>query len=281
MPPRKSLILGGAQIGQSYGLVRSTSFADGKGIQELFDAAKSCGFSAIDTARTYGHSEEFLGRNSWDGQIHTKLDEYDQPSLSLSKSLEALRRESVDLLYVCHDASRVSNTSYDYWQTQFENLGEHTRSFGAAVYSDQLDFPLLEFAEIQSIQIPFNIFSPLEVREKVKAWKMLGKKVYARSIFAQGLLLEVRKEFAQSDFSPSISALHEVARILEIDAPELAFRWVLNYPDIEGLIMGISRLEEIESVCRWFETGPLLEEDYFYVEAALEPYRREIDLRKL
>lgn len=273
--------MGGAQIGQKYGLVRRTSFADGKGIQALLDAAKSCGFSAIDTARTYGHSEEFLGRHSWDGQIHTKLDEYVQPSLSLSKSLEALRRESVDLLYVCHDASRVSNTSYDYWEPQFESLRERTRSFGAAVYSDQLDFPLLEFAEIQSIQIPFNIFSPSEIREKVRGWKMSGKKVYARSIFAQGLLIEVSKEIARYDLAHSISAFHEVAKKLHINPPELAFRWVLSYPDIEGLIMGISHSEEIGSVSRWFEAGPLLEEDYSFVEAALEPFRCDIDLRKI
>lgn len=281
MVERKNLILGGAQIGQDYGVVRNTTFAEGQGIQELLDLAFSAGFTAIDTARTYGHSEEILGAHSWMGKIHTKLDEFDDPLRSLSQSLESLGRESVDLVYVCHDASRISNTTYQHWKTKFENLRERCLSLGAAVYSDQVEFPMLDFTEIETIQVPFNILTPSIVREKIKQWKTLDKKVNVRSVFAQGLLVEPTGDGARSSFAPSVRAFHEVARTLEMEPSELAFRWALSYPDFDGVILGISRIKELGSVSRWFGLGPLPETIFLYVEDQLEPFRLDIDLRKI
>jgi len=281
MTQRKNLIIGGAQIGQRYGLVRKTSFEAGEGIQQLLDLAHVAGFSAIDTARTYGHSEQLIGSHSWSGLIHTKLDEYDAPERSLMTSLDALRRDEVDLLYVCHDASRVTNCSYDHWQKQFGVLRERSRAFGAAVYSDQLDFPLLRFDEIQSIQIPFNILSPSMIRARVNEWNKSGKTINARSVFAQGFLLESSNKKGGPEFLRSIGALHAVARNLEISPAELAFRWILSYPAIDGVVLGIAQLQEINSVSQWLEQGPLSEDVFDFVEAELELFRHDIDLRSI
>lgn len=276
----KALIMGGAQFGQDYGLIRPTSFADGEGIQQLFDVAQVAGFVAIDTARTYGNSEQLIGSHSWAGLIHTKLDERDAPEKSLEASLSALGREDVDLLYVCHDASRVADSSYGRWRKHFENLHERSRTFGAAIYADQFDFPLLEFDEIQVMQIPFNILSPQMIRDRVDEWKLAGKTVNARSIFAQGLLLESSARMFRPEFMKPIRALHSVATDLEISPAELAFRWILNYPNIDGVVLGFSQLNEVGAVSSWLHKGPLLPHEIAFVESELEPFRHDIDLRR-
>lgn len=281
MCPSKKLILGGAQIGQRYGSIRQSSFSQGQNLQKLFDVAKSAGFTAIDTARTYGRSEELLGEHSWDGQIHTKLDENAQPRVSLSNSLDALRIDTVDLVYVCHDASRVANTSYAYWGPELKELGTRSRGIGAAVYTDQLNFPLLEFAEIQTIQIPFNVLSPLVSRKKVSEWKIAGKTINARSIFAQGFLVANSNQNATSEVARSVGAFQDVARSLGIDPAELAFRWALAYPELDGIVLGIAQLEELELVGSWSEAGPLPEEEFVFVEDRLSEFRQDIDLRKI
>lgn len=281
MHPRKKLILGGAQFGQTYGSVRKSSFSQGENLQKLFDIAKSAGFTAIDTARSYGRSEELLGDHGWEGEVHTKLDEHAQPRVSLSCSLDALRMDTVDLVYVCHDASRVANTSYAYWGPELKELGTRSRGFGAAVYADQLNFPLLEFAEIQTIQIPFNVLSSSATREKLNEWKTSGKTVNARSILAQGFLVINSHQTATSEVARSVRAFHDVAKSLKIDPAELAFRWALAYPRLDGIILGIARLEEIDLVYNWTEAGPLPKEEFEFVEGKLSGFRQDIDLRKI
>ena len=275
----KKLILGGAQIGQEYGMVRRTSFAELTGVKHLLARTRELGFDAIDTARTYGDSERILGSVHWDGELHTKLDEYDYPSASLSKSLKELGRKSVDLLYVCHDASRLTDVSREYWRDQFSQLRGSYRALGAAVYTDQLESPILNMEEVEVIQVPFNVLSPASVSEKLTAQKTRGKSIYARSVFAQGFLFGIRAEFPDSRVSEALTALRLVCGEVEIDPPELAFRWALSHTLTDGIILGVSLLEELDSVAQWLEMGPLAHETYDYVERRLEPFRHDIDLR--
>lgn len=276
----KKLILGGAQIGQDYGLVRKTSFEKGSGVQDLLTRTRAVGFEAIDTARTYGNSEKILGSLHWDGELHTKLDEHDNPLNSLSRSLVDLGRESVDLLYICHDASRVNDVSRQHWRAKFSELRASSFAFGAAVYTDQLESPILQFEEVEVIQVPFNILSPAAVSGKLGDYKLRGNKIYARSIFAQGFLFGVTTEVPDSNLSQALAAFNQLCREVEIDPPELAFRWVLGHPITDGLVLGVSRLEEVDSVSQWLEMGPLEHGTFDYVEKCLEPYRHDIDLRK-
>ena len=277
----KKLILGGAQIGQEYGLVRSSSFSTDERIQELFDSAAAAGFTAVDTARTYGRSENLIGAHAWGGQVHTKLDEYTTPRTSIEASLDALGVDRVDLLYLCHDATRVRDVSHEYWGPELEGLASVTLEFGVAVYPDQLAFPLLDFAGIQVIQVPFNILSSAGTRTRVREWDRVGKKVIARSIFAQGYLLNSSVRTSNSKIARSISAFHKVSRALGMDSAELAFRWALSHPVIDGIILGIGALDELESVSHWMAEGPLRPEEFLFAESSLEASRSDIDLRKL
>ena len=281
MCPAKKLILGGAQIGQQYGLVQGTSFSGGDGIQELLDNADLVGFSAIDTARTYGESEALIGESSWRGELHTKLNEYLEPVLSLANSLEALGRENVDLLYLCHDPSRVVDKSYKYWGPKLEQLAEGSRAFGVAIYSDQLDFPLLDYPGIETIQIPFNILSAGKTRAKVRELKISGKTVNARSVLAQGVLSGESNLAISPDFETSVNAFQEVSRILGLNPLELAFRWALSYPELDGIVLGVGRLRELDSIVRWAKAGPLARDEFTFVETFLHDFRCDIDLRKL
>ena len=281
MPKAKKLILGGAQIGQEYGLVRNSSFYDGQGVQVLLREAEQVGFEAIDTARTYGRSEEIIGRFAWRGEIHSKLDEFSVPKLSLSESLDALGRNSIDLLYLCHDAARVSDTSHEYWDSRLTELRHGADSFGVAIYPEQMDFDLIAFPEIQTVQIPFNILSPRRVRERVAQWHSAGKKVIARSVFAQGLLLQRIPQNTRQDLTATIDFLHNLAEELALDPAELALRWCLSSDDIDGIVVGVSEVEELESIAYWLGNGPLPDDEYSFIEGSLEGHTRHIDLRAI
>lgn len=280
MHSSKKLILGGAQIGQEYGFVRKSSFAGGEGVQALLDKAWGAGFSAIDTARTYGRSEEIIGSLSWNGGLHTKLDESDDPETSIVASLSALDRDAIDLLYVCHDASRVASTSHEYWAAQFKKLGDLCSVFGAAIYPEQMDSEILRFPEIKVIQIPFNIVSPSHLRKKVIEWHLADKAVLARSVFAQGLLLRGHVANSGSAVAGTIDVFHDLCQSLSRSPAEVAFRWCLAQTELDGIVVGISRAEEIEPIADWFGKGPLPEDEYSFIERGLGSHRRDIDLRR-
>ena len=279
MPSPKKIILGGAQIGQEYGLVRKSSFSHGDGVQGLLDEAERAGFMALDTARTYGRSEEIIGGLEWKGEIHTKLDEYSDPEASLSQSLEALSRDSIEVLYVCHDVSRVSETSHEYWAPLFERLRTGAQSFGVAVYPEQIGSELLDLPEISVIQIPFNVLSPMHLRDKVAEWHKAGQAVFVRSVFAQGVLLRRDGEHLSPGLAEVISTFHDVAEKVSLDPAELALRWCLSIDDIDGIVLGVSQLDEVQSIAHWLGRGPLSVDEHSIVEEALEGQRRDIDLR--
>ncbi|MHC5063816.1 MAG: aldo/keto reductase, partial [Planctomycetota bacterium] len=56
------LILGGAQIGSSYGICNRSGPQDGESLQSMFSIARDAGIRCIDTAPAYGISEELIGR---------------------------------------------------------------------------------------------------------------------------------------------------------------------------------------------------------------------------
>ena len=112
-------------------------------------------------------------------------------------------------------------------------------------------------------------------------WKIAGKTINARSIFAQGFLVANSNQNATSEVARSVGAFQDVARSLGIDPAELAFRWALAYPELDGIVLGIAQLEELELVGSWSEAGPLPEEEFVFVEDRLSEFRQDIDLRKI
>lgn len=279
--PEKELILGGAQIGQTYGRFIASDFSTGTDLSELFARALGAGFGAIDTARTYGDSESLIAREGWPGKIHTKLDEFISPRESLNKSLEALHLEAISLLYLCHDATRVTNVSTKFWRPILEDFQDSTEFFGLALYPDQLHFEMIFFEEISAIQVPFNILSSTATTNQLENLKQLEKKIYARSIFSQGALLVPPAQIASQEVRNAVEAFHVAALAIGISPDELAFRWTYFHPLVDGLVLGVSSIPEVNRVSAWIEAGQLGETELRYVDSSLDGVRVDIDMRTL
>ncbi len=279
MSGKKSLILGGAQIGQPYGRFNASLFSNGGNLSNLFGIASEVGFEAVDTARTYGRSEVMIAREGWSGEIHTKLDESISPWKSLEKSLECLEREAVSLLYVCHDATRISDPSKNFWGPVFEDLKPFSKSFGLALYADQLCFDMISFDEISVVQAPFNILSSCELENRLGEIRQAGKRIYVRSIYSQGALLVPPARISNSEVREAVGAFHLASLEIGVSRDELAFRWAYFHPFVDGLVLGVSSLSEINRVGAWIAAGPLSADELSYTERALDNNRIDIDLR--
>jgi aryl-alcohol dehydrogenase-like predicted oxidoreductase len=199
----------------------------------------------------------------------------------LATSLELLGRERADLLYLCHDAARLPNHDISKWRGIFKSLHGRVERFGLSLYPDQLTESLIEQDDVRVLQLPFNILSPRFPEHLVKRWKGLGKSIFARSVFAQGFLLNDATSETSQGFSEAARVFHQVSDELELPRGELALRWVLSDRGIDGVVVGVSQLGEIPLIGEWAAKGPLGGEEMELIEKKIARFRRPFDLRRL
>lgn len=196
------LVLGTAQLGMNYGIANKCGRPDSDLAKKIVQTAWENGIREYDTAQGYGESENVLGNAlhslgfSSDARVITKLD----PSLDhLDRArLEQAVRKSLTRLNVpiMHGLMLHKEEYLEVWESGMgdilrglikQRLTEH---IGASVYSPEKAKLALETDGIDMIQIPSNI---LDRRfEKAGVFQLaddVGKTIYIRSIFLQGLLL--------------------------------------------------------------------------------------------
>ena len=280
-PRSIDLILGGAQIGQPYGPQRSVSLNDPRLVQALLDTAWNEGFNAVDTARGYGQSEAHLAEASWAGEIHTKLDSKFAPIESFRTSQALLKRDFIDVLYLCHDARNLSKVSERQWKEVVRQLKDHVGKFGLSLYQDQVAESFHDFDFVGVLQVPLNIVQIPYPQEVLDKWRSGRLTVYARSIFAQGHLLDGGKYLVNRDFHSALERVRDLGRELELSTGELSLRWMLNQDTFQGLVIGISQVREISKISTWVRKGPLSQEALEHVDREMSLVRRTFDMRGL
>lgn len=194
------LVLGTAQLGMAYGVLNASGQPDYGTVLDMLGTAWSLGLREFDTAQGYGSSEAVLGRALRDlglsGQArlvtkpHPDIDHLDPEALarSVERSAEALGQAGFGLLL--HREELL-----DLWE---RGLGDTLRSLvrgglvsrvGVSVYSPDRALQALRLEGIALVQVPANILDRRFERAGVFALAAsLGKTVYVRSVYLQGLL---------------------------------------------------------------------------------------------
>jgi aflatoxin B1 aldehyde reductase len=65
------------------------------------------------------------------------------------------------------------------------------------------------------------------------------------------------QQYWHSDYFAAVEELRAVARDAGKTLVELAFQWVLSQPVVDSIILGASRLEQLEQNLKACEAGPL------------------------
>ena len=195
------IALGTAQFGSAYGISNKIGKPPLVEVQKLLDLAKKSGVSYLDTAPTYGDSQQIIGQTKpEDWQLITKVSTFGlSPKQSLSKSLDkqlkvTLRSLHVErlhtvLLHNVFDRNDKNNAELFQRFKDWKSLG-YIEKFGFSVYSSG------EIEDIYSVGVPDVLQVPLNVADRrliedgsLIAAKSKGTQIHARSAFLQGLLL--------------------------------------------------------------------------------------------
>ena len=250
------LALGTAQFGLDYGVTNSEGKVQVEEVELILECAKENSINTLDTAASYGNSEEVLGSiGISDFQIITKTiplkNGVDEVIKHFKQSLTFLNKSSVNGLLI-HNINEIEHKNFN---TLFKELTELKRQglvnkIGFSTYTpEQVDFLLKNF-DFDLIQVPFNIFDNRLIQGgQLQALNNKGVEVHARSVFLQGVLLDFNN--LSNYFSPwkkEFSIYQETVKDNGLSLLECALNFVLNIREIDKVLVGVNSERQLKEI---------------------------------
>ncbi|MFZ1569029.1 MAG: aldo/keto reductase [Thiolinea sp.] len=282
----QKLIIGGAQLGLSYGINNTRGQPSEKESSELLQTAIHNSILYIDTANAYGNSEQVISSSlskGWQSRVKviTKLSPLtDCPTdanqlvinafvdASIYQSCRNLNRSFLDVLML-HRAGHLDERHGFVWHRlqmlQSEGLIE---SLGVSVQSPAELDRVLDEPKVRFIQMPYNILdwrwdSSIEKLKRIKSERDVS--VHIRSTLLQGLLItknhehwrkaNVKNSQSVVDWLENITIKHNRLNVIDLC---LAYIRTPNW--VDGVVVGMETKEQLIENIKYFNE-PLLNND--------------------
>ena len=240
------IALGSAQFGMDYGITNLRGRIKQEKINELLDLAHRSGIRTIDTAQTYGCSENAIGNylsknpdKNW--KVVTKVSaDFGNLRKALAESHERLTIPPYALL--AHSAELFLERDF---QNQIRALRSEglVQAVGVSLYTEvEIEKVLSATYCPELIQLPINILDTrLYHGGSLKRISEQGVDIHARSVFLQGLFYlsesEVERRFPEA--YSSIGKLRLIAHEVNLELSELSLLWLLGRQEISKVIIGV------------------------------------------
>ena len=250
------LALGTVQFGLDYGVTNSEGKVQIEEVKSILECAKENSINTLDTAASYGNSEEVLGDVGInDFQVITKTiplkNGTDEVIKRFQQSLTYLNKLSVNGLLI-HNINEIEQKNFN---TFFKELTELKRQglvnkIGFSTYTpEKVDF-LLENFDFDLIQVPFNIFDNRLIQGgQLQALNNKGIEVHARSIFLQGVLLGF--DNLPTHFKVWEKQFNEYQAMVKesgMSLLEYALNFALNIPEIDKVLVGVNSEQQLKEI---------------------------------
>ena len=234
------LILGGAQLGLSYGITNKNSFSFDNSIKILDQALKS-GFTEIDLAYNYGKSHEIInefGVNKF--KIHTKLPSIkniDNINKIIDELFESIDCQKIEVLYL-HDSTDLKLDSFEKILKKLIEIQKNglVKKIGVSIYDEDENIKYFDV-----IQCPLNITNTKDFHSLRN--NFLNSEIYGRSIFLQGILTGIN---IPNDFMNRFELYKwfEFLKSEEVNPLELALASVINSKP-NGIVVGFNNATQV------------------------------------
>jgi aryl-alcohol dehydrogenase-like predicted oxidoreductase len=264
MKLQDKLVIGSAQFGLNYGINNINGIVQESDVFKILDFMLSNKINEIDTSYLYGNSENVLGKykNINKLKINSKCPSIDKNIKKyFNLSLERLNVNSVNSYLIHHFDFFIKNISI--WEDlkELKNNGKVNEIGFSLYYPEEFEFLIEKNIYPDIVQIPYNIFDQRfdyiinnEMYKKIK--------FYIRSVFLQGLLFispnNLKPEF--ESIKNKIFFLNQLSKQTSKSITKLCLGFVLENQNINKIILGIERLEQLKDIINSFE---YLEPNYY------------------
>jgi aryl-alcohol dehydrogenase-like predicted oxidoreductase len=252
------LALGTAQFGLNYGITNHSGQIKIKEAIKILDLAKNSGIYTIDTSANYGDSEKVLGKiGVKDCQIITKTitlrDDINIVIEGLEESLLKLNIQQLEGVLI-HNFDDLKNKNFNILFRKLEELKKEdvVKKIGFSTYTpEQVDF-LIENFDFDIIQLPFNIFDNRLIEGgQLKKLKQRGVEVHARSIFLQGILLELSNlSHYFLSWQKEFQDYQQLVNESEMSSLEYALNYVLGIQEIDKALVGVNNELQLSEIIK-------------------------------
>ena len=194
------IALGSAQFGMPYGISNHIGKVPDNQVSEILAFASKSNIKIIDTAITYGNSEELLGRFDLKHfKVVTKLPKIpetitDVKAWAEREIYESLNRLKIESLHglLLHDLDSLFDKDSHQLVTTLETMKTSglINKLGVSIYNPNDLNRIIDLINLDIVQAPLNL---IDRRLLTSRWleklKLKGIEVHTRSSFLQGLLL--------------------------------------------------------------------------------------------
>lgn len=257
------LCLGTVQFGITYGVANQFGQVPLSEVRAMLQFAKANCVDTLDTASSYGVSEERLGEigvNSF--KVVTKLPNMPDGCESVGswvlKQVHAsLARLDLNEVYglLLHRPENLlrSNGPELYKALQDLKISGLVQKIGISIYSPSELDTLTSNYRFDLVQAPFNLIDrSLHSSGWLYRLKDLGVEVHTRSTFLQGLLLMAQTEIPHkfSSWSNLWQTWHTWLSKNDVSALNASLSFPLSFPEVDRVVVGADSLAQLSEILK-------------------------------
>lgn len=261
------LALGTVQFGVPYGISNTNGQVDCTAAKVILNHAKLACMDTLDTAISYGESEQCLGQSGVKGwKIITKLPELPSTGIDVSTWVNDQVQGSLSRLKLTHLTGLLLHRPNQLLGPKGKLLWIALQNLKQNGIVDKIGFSIYEPSELDElwphfrpdiVQAPFNI---LDRRLQTSGWlqrmSVANVEVHVRSVFLQGLLLmnnENRpKKFER--WSTLWSTWQNWLHKQELTALQASLAFVMADSRISRVVVGVDTLHQLKEILSSVDT---------------------------
>ena len=255
------IALGTAQLGLPYGIANQVGQVSRSEACSILQLATASGINTLDTAISYGDSEQRLGQigvRNW--KIVSKLPAMPEDVVHPVSWIEdavnsSLQNLNVSKLYglLLHRPAQILERNGEQIYLALQKLKRKglIEKIGISIY-DPLELnDLCRNFRFDLVQAPFSIVDHRLIQSGwLNRLAKEGVEVHARSVFLQGLLLMKSMERPRlfNRWSPFFSLWDRWLSEVGLDAKEACLRYALSWPQINKVIVGVDSAKQLKEL---------------------------------
>ena len=263
------LVVGSALLGMNYGALnnKKISVKEFKKIEKLILKSK---INFIDTATSYGESEKIIGSSKLKNlNVITKIKLPYKKNINIkswllkeiSKSLSKLKIKKIYGVLIHNYKDLLGKHGKNYLFSLRELKRKNIiKKIGISIYEPQEIKKIWKFWKPDIIQVPLN---PIDNRILDSGWvnilKKFKVKIYARSIFLQGLLINEDSSFKiNKNYKIILNKYKNWCSRNNISLIQGCIHFVKQFKKIDYLVVGFNNYNQLKEIIDVFKKKQII-----------------------
>ncbi len=245
-------MLGTAQFGKPYGFnnVKKKRISPNV-VKKILNYCYNKGIIHLDTAFDYNFNLKLLGNRNW--EIDTKIiinddKKFLQKVTQKINSIISIKNISIKTIYI-HNPEKIFSRNGNLLINFLNNIKRFNfiKNIGISVYDVSNMKKILKRIDVDVVQLPYNILD----RRFEKYFKLIKNKkikIYARSIFLQGVLTSTIKN--KITRKKEIQKFNYFLSKKNISNINLCLSFIKKNKFIDKIILGVDNLNQLKQIMK-------------------------------